>query len=254
MTGFSILTLALLFLAGLSAGIVDSIAGGGGLITLPALLGAGLPPHFALGTNKFQSSFGSFTASYYYVHSGEVTVKDAALGIFFTLIGSAAGAWGVQQVDGRALGYIIPFMLAAIIVYTLISPKLGEEDREPRMAINLFFLLFGLALGFYDGFFGPGVGSFWAIAFVSLAGFNFKKATAYTKLMNFTSNIVSFAVFLAGGVVLFFPGVVMAAGEIAGAKIGSELVIKKGARFVRPVFIIMVLLTMCKLFFDRFFR
>ncbi len=241
----------ILFAAGFSAGFIDSIAGGGGLITLPVLLGIGLPPHQALGTNKFQSSFGSFTSSYYYIKKGVVDFKDARLGIVFTFIGAAIGVFTVQQVKPGALNYIIPIMLTGIIIYTFLTPKLGELDKKSKLKKMPFYFIFGLALGFYDGFFGPGTGSFWAIAFVTMLGFNLTKATGYTKVMNFTSNIVSFALFTLGGFVVFEAGILMAFGQILGAKTGSSLVIKNGSKFIRPVFITIVILTTLKIIYDR---
>lgn len=242
-----------LFLTGTIAGLIDAIAGGGGLITLPVLLSLGFPPHMALGTNKFQSSFGSFTASYYYVRKGGVSLKDAFAGIVFTFIGAALGTWSVQQVNSDVLKNIIPFLLVAIIIYSFLTPKLGEIDKHPRMKANTFYLIFGLLLGFYDGFFGPGTGSFWAIAFVVMLGFNLTKATGYTKVMNFTSNIVSFVIFIAGGFVFFGAGLAMAAGQILGSQIGAGLVIKRGSKFIRPIFVTMVILTTLKLLYSSFF-
>jgi len=244
----------ILFLAGLIAGTVDSIAGGGGLITLPVILGLGIPPHAALGTNKFQSSFGSFTASVHYVHKGGVDLRSGIRGILFTLIGTVAGAWSVQQVDGSILNNIIPVLLAAIVIYTFIKPDLGEVNQKPKMTENAFYFLFGLMFGFYDGFFGPGVGSFWAFAFVAFLGYNLQMATGYTKVMNFTSNIVSVVLFAIGGNIYFTAGIVMAAGQIIGARIGSGLVIKRGAKFVKPVFITIVVITMVKLIYSSFFQ
>lgn len=242
----------LLLFTGFFAGLVDSIAGGGGLITIPVLLSFGYPPHVTLGTNKFQASFGSFTASYNYIKKGAVIIKESLLGIFFTFIGASIGVWTVQQVPGKVLNNIIPFLLLAIIIYTFTKPNLGNIDIHPRLSKKVFYPIFGLLLGFYDGFFGPGVGSFWAIAFVTILGFNFTKATGFTKVMNFTSNIVSFLLFLIAGQIIFTAGIAMAIGQIIGAKLGSGLVIKKGAKFIRPVFISVVILTTLKLLFDRF--
>lgn len=243
-----------LFIAGLIAGTVDSIAGGGGLITLPVLLGVGIPPHMALGTNKFQSSFGSLTASAYYVHKGGVNLRTAVTGIIFTLLGTVAGAWFVQQIHGDILNNIIPILLAAIIIYSLIKPDLGEVTGEPRLKENTFYFIFGLLFGFYDGFFGPGVGSFWAFAFVAFLGYDLQKATGYTKVMNFTSNIISVVIFAIGGNILYTAGIVMAAGQIIGARIGSGLVVKRGAKFVKPVFLTIVIATMIKLIYSSFFK
>ncbi len=245
-------SIPLLFITGVIAGLVDSITGGGGLITIPVLLGIGLPPQVALGTNKFQASFGSLTATAYHLRKKNIELHNAWPGIFSTLVGAALGAWAVQQLDANALGKIIPFMLAGILLYTFFVPKLGDLDTAPRVARTPFFIVAGLALGFYDGFFGPGVGSFWAIAFVALLGFNLSRATGYTKLMNFTSNIVSLAVFAIGGHVWVASGIAMGIGQIVGARLGSGLVIKRGAAFVRPVFIAMVVLIILKVFYDKF--
>ncbi len=239
-------------LTGFCAGLVDSIAGGGGLITLPVLLGLGFSPHDALGTNKFQASFGSFTASYYYVKKGGVKLNETVTGIIFTLIGAALGVIAVEQISSKALNYIIPIMLMAIIIYTIVKPKIGERETQPSFTPFTFYLVFGILFGFYDGFFGPGVGSFWAIAFIIGLGYSFPKATGYTKVMNFTSNVVSLFIFLISGNVFFAAGIIMAGGQVLGAKIGSGLVIKKGAKFIRPIFITVVILTTLKLLYDRF--
>jgi uncharacterized protein len=242
----------LFLLTGFFAGLVDSIAGGGGLITLPVLLSLGFSPHDALGTNKFQASFGSFTASYYYVKKGGVKLKETIAGIIFTLIGASLGVIAVEQVSGKALNYIIPFLLIGIIIYTFTKKNVGEIDTHARFSPFVFYLVFGLLFGFYDGFFGPGVGSFWAIAFIAGLGYSFPKATGYTKVMNFTSNVVSLFIFLISGNIFFAAGIIMAGGQILGAKIGSGLVIKKGAKFIRPIFITVVILTTLKLLYDRF--
>jgi hypothetical protein len=240
-----------LFLSALIAGWIDSVAGGGGLVTIPVLLGVGLPPQLALGTNKFQASFGSFTAALYHVRKGVVPLRDAAPGIALTFIGAALGTWAVQKIDPGVLNVVVPFLLLASALYMLVSPIPGDTDRRARMPRLVFYTLAGLAFGFYDGFFGPGVGSFWAIAFVTGLGFRLTKATGYTKVMNFTSNIVSFFIFLAGGHVLFLAGASMAVGQIVGARIGSGLVVQRGARFIRPVFIAVVIATTLKLIYDR---
>jgi len=243
----------LLFAAGMLAGWIDAIAGGGGLVTIPILLGIGVPPQMVLGTNKFQASFGSFTAASHYIRKEVVALDDAWTGILFTLVGSAAGTVAVQLVHPEVLNLVIPFLLLAIAVLMLLTPDLGTMQTHPRLSRMLFYLLFGLGLGFYDGFFGPGVGTFWAMAFVLGLGFTLTRATGYTKVMNFTSNIVSLLVFALGGNILWLPGAVMAAGQIIGARLGSGMVVKRGVRFIRPVFIIMVIVTTLKLLSDRLF-
>jgi len=242
----------ILFSAGLVAGLIDSVAGGGGLITIPVLLSLGIPPKLALGTNKFQSSFGSLTATYYYIRHGLVDLRKGRVGILLTAIGAALGAWAVQQMDAGLLGDAVPVLLFCIAVYALFTPDLGAVHTRARLGILLIYILARLGLGFYDGFFGPGVGSFWAMAYVFGLGFTLTTATGYTKLMNFTSNVVSLIVFLIGGQVWFTAGLCMAAGQVVGAKIGSGLVITKGTALIRPLYIAIVLLTTLKLLYDRY--
>jgi len=237
---------------GALAGLVDSIAGGGGLITLPVALAFGMPPKIALGTNKFQASFGSFTAAYYYIRHRVVDLRAMRGGIFFTFLGAAAGTWAVQHVGSDLLGRIIPFFLVAIVIYTVVTPRFGELDSKPRLPFNFFFAGAGLALGFYDGFFGPGVGSFWAIAIMLGVGMNLMKSTGATKVMNFTSNIVSLALFLAAGYVWFAPGISMALGQVIGARLGSAMAVRRGAAIIRPIYIAIVLATTLKLLYNLY--
>jgi uncharacterized membrane protein YfcA len=240
----------LLFAAGLVAGFVDSVAGGGGLITIPVLLNVGLDPQCALGTNKLQATFGSGSASWHYARAGTVAFGDCGRGFAFSLAGAALGALAVQRLDPLLLKRAIPVLLMAVAIYTLLKPDLGARDSRPRMSRPRFDFLFGLGIGFYDGFFGPGTGTFWAMAFVLGLGFNLTRATAYTKVMNFASNLSSLAFFVSGRNVLFGAGLSMGLGQLLGARIGSRLVIAKGARFIRPIFIAMVLALTFKLLYD----
>ena len=237
----------ILFCVGFAAGMVDSIAGGGGLIALPTLLFLGLPPQVALGTNKLQGSFGTFSAVVNYTRKGQVTLRHGLTGIAFTLLGATFGAWLVQSLDPTIIKPLIPFMLLFVFIYTVFAGNLGNKDTSPKLRMNVFYALFGIGLGFYDGFFGPGTGSFWTVAFMFFAGFNMTKATGYTKLMNFTSNIGALFWFIIGGNVVYSIGLIMGAGQIAGARIGSSLAIKNGTRFIRPIFLTVVLLTVIRL-------
>jgi uncharacterized membrane protein YfcA len=237
----------ILFLGGFSAGFVDSIAGGGGLISLPVLLSVGLPPQLALGTNKLQGTFGTLSASYNYIRSGKVDLNESVAGIVFTFIGAAMGAWLIQILDPGLIKHIIPILLMAVFVYTVISKDLGFQRSDPLMPKEWFYLVFGLALGFYDGFFGPGTGSFWTAALMVLLGYDMTRAAGATRIMNFTSNVVALVVFIMGHNVLYSAGICMAAGQIIGARIGSSLAIKKGARFIRPIFLMVVFLTITRL-------
>ena len=237
----------LLFGGAMLAGWIDAIAGGGGMITIPLLLSIGVPPQVVLGTNKLQASFGSYTAAHHFVRRNIVPLADAVPGILVTLVGSALGTFAVQQIDPSVLNIVIPFLLLGIATYMLFTPTLGAATSEPRMRRMPFYAVFGVLLGFYDGFFGPGVGSFWAMVFMVVMGFDLTRATGYTKVMNFTSNIISFVVFAFGGHILWLPGLVMAGGQIAGARIGSGMVITRGVKFIRPIFITVVILTTLRL-------
>lgn len=246
----SLLTLGLLWLAALVAGFVDSIAGGGGLISLPVLLAAGLPPHLALGTNKLQSSFGSLSAALQYRQGGLVRFRELLAGIAFTFVGSAAGTMAVQGLRPGLLRLLIPVLLAGVLLWTFVTPELGEHDERPRLKASLFLPLAGLALGFYDGFFGPGTGTFWTLFLVAGLGLNLKTATARTKVLNFTSNVTSLGAFALGGHVLLVPGLVMGSGQYLGARLGSRLVMRRHVRLVRVVFRLVVTATLLKLVWD----
>lgn len=247
MPELSVLSYLTLFAAGLVAGVVDAIAGGGGLITLPTLIGLGVPVPLALGTNKLGSVFGTASATWSYARHGAVDVRECVAGIVWTALGALAGAFTVRRIDPDLLAQAIPWLLAAIVLYLVFRPQLGETDRHHRMERGAFYALFGLALGFYDGFFGPGVGSFWTIAFVMVLGHNFVKAAAHTKVMNLTSNAAALALFALSGAVLLLPGLALAAGQVLGGRLGAHLALTRGARFVRPIFLLMASLTIAKL-------
>ena len=249
---FDLLSYVVFFVTAFLGGFIDAIAGGGGLITLPAIMAMGVPPHLALGTNKLQGVFGSFTATLNFTKKGLIDYKECFVGIVFTFIGALIGATLILFLNANFLKIIIPFLLIAIFIDTLFMPKIGESDRDAKMNERLFYVVFGLMLGFYDGFFGPGAGSFWMFAMVALIGLNLKKAVAHTKALNFTSNIVALGVFIAGGQILWLVGFLMAVGQILGAYFGSNLVIKKEVKFIRTMFLIVVAATICKLLFDYF--
>lgn len=242
----------LMFAAAVFAGLVDAIAGGGGIITIPVLLACGLPPAVAIGTNKIGATSGTLTATWQYARRGLVDWRACRMGFALTLIGAALGAWTVQRIDNHVLEKLIPVLLTALLVYMIFRPQVGQHDRSPHLSQGVFHVIFGLGLGFYDGFFGPGTGTFWALAYVLLLGQNFARATAHTKVMNFASGLASMVVFVVGGKIVYSLGLTMAAGQILGARLGSGLVVKRGARFVRPVFIIMAGAVLLKLLYNVF--
>ncbi|WP_068712171.1 TSUP family transporter [Vibrio tritonius] len=243
--------LALLFLVAGAAGFIDAMAGGGGLLTLPALLAAGVPPAQALATNKLQSSFGSFSASLYFVRHGLVNLKEMAFAIVCTYIGAATGAELVQRIDASVLTTLIPGLLIGISLYFLLAPQTRKNvDKKPLSPI-WFALIIGTCVGFYDGFFGPGTGSIFTVCFVLLGHFSLVEATARTKILNFTSNFAALTFFLIAGLPIWKIGLVMAVGQFIGGRLGAKVVIAKGQKWIRPLVITMSMVMAIKLLWEQ---
>jgi len=238
--------------AGLAAGFVDSIAGGGGLLTLPTIIAFGLPSRSALGTNKLQATFGSGGAAWHYSKAGLVNPRHCLVGAIFTLAGAVAGTLAVRRIDPNALRHLIPILLLVITAVVAFRPKFGVEQSQARVSDAWFQPVAGLLLGFYDGFIGPGVGTFWTMAFMGARGFNLSRATAHSKVFNFVSNLASFCLFAAAGQVYYGAGLAMAAGQMAGARLGAGLAVKHGFPLIRPIFLGMVILLTAKLVFDSY--
>ncbi|HHZ10297.1 MAG TPA: TSUP family transporter [Rhizobiales bacterium] len=230
--------LVLLALAAFVAGFVDSIAGGGGLVTVPALLLAGFAPVEALGTNKLQGLFGAASATIAYAAGGHVDLRRQLPSAALAGIGGVAGALLATVLPGDVLRILMPFLLIAIALYFALKPDMGDLDRAQRLSPALFAMTVAPAIGFYDGVFGPGTGSFFMLAFVALAGYGVLKATAHTKLLNFASNVGGFAAFALVGAVAWKAGLVMGAAQFAGARLGARLAMRKGARLIRPLLVV----------------
>ncbi|MBE0554582.1 MAG: TSUP family transporter [Rhodobacteraceae bacterium] len=234
----SLQLLMLLALAAFVAGMVDAIAGGGGLITVPALLLAGADPVTALATNKLQGTFGAATAAVAYGRAGHVRLGEQAGMAAIAALGGAAGALVAHLVPADILRLIMPVVLIGIALFFALKPGLTDADRTRRMTPAVFAFTAVPLIAAYDGFFGPGTGSFYMLAFVMLAGFGVLKATAHTKLLNFASNLGSLVVFVVAGAVWWKVGLVMAAAQIAGAALGARLAMRVGARLIRPLLVI----------------
>ena len=229
LTGIAVLT-----------GFIDAIAGGGGLIMMPALLFAGVPPLHALGTNKLQSMFGTGTALRNYWRSGLVEWKRNRLTVLVVFVGAVIGVLIVQSLATKLLNLIIPVLLVASAIYILLSPRMTDEDAHHRVSSNGYAPIGG-AIGLYDGFFGPGAGTFYTTSLVALRGYGLTKASAVTKLFNWTSNVASVLVFALGGHVLWLLGLCMAAGAMLGAWVGSHTALRFGARLIRPLLVVISL-------------
>ncbi len=215
------------------AGFIDTIAGGGGLITIPALLFAGIPPVQAIASNKLQACFGTFTATRYFVRANLVSPKKQIKAIIATAIGAMLGAIAIQLFNAKLLIMVLPYGLIAIALYMLLSKSFGQTQEKPKLPENKFNASFASGIGAYDGFFGPGTGTFFTLAYSKLRGMNLIQANAHAKLLNFTTNIFSLIVFILSGQVLWQVGLAMAAGQIIGSRMGAATVVKKGNELVR---------------------
>ncbi|QNS14853.1 TSUP family transporter [Mannheimia bovis] len=243
--------LAILFGVAILAGFIDAIAGGGGLLTIPALMAAGLPPAMALGTNKLQACGGSFSASFYFIRKKAVNLKQIWLLILCTFIGSAAGTIFVQSIDVEFLKTLLPFLILIIGIYFLVSPSVGDEDRKQRISFTVFAFTASVALGFYDGMFGPATGSFITLAFILLLGFNLPKAVAHAKVINFTSNFASLIFFTIGGAVIWKVGLIMMVGQFIGGTLGAKMVMTKGKKLIRPMLVTMSFIMVAKMLYEQ---
>jgi uncharacterized protein len=250
MFDFATEIIVLLAVAAFLAGFVDSIAGGGGLITVPALMLGGLSPVEALGTNKLQGLFGSGSATIAYASKGHVDLRKQLPSALLSLVGGVAGALLATVLPGEFLSLVLPFVLVAIALYFAVKPNMDDVDRAERLSPFMFGLLIVPVIGFYDGVFGPGTGSFFMLAFVTLAGYGVLKATAHTKLLNFASNIGGFAAFALAGVVSWKIGLMMGVAQFLGARVGAGLAIRNGAKLIKPLLVITCLALAAKLVMD----
>ena len=246
------LTLAtVLFLASVAflAGVVDAMAGGGGLLTIPALLASGVPPVNALATNKLQSAIGTGSAFATYLRAGHVDLHAFAVPVAGAFLGAIAGATAVQFVDGSFLSALVPLLLIAMGLYMLFAPPMSEADRHARLGRAGLTMLVTL-IGFYDGFFGPGTGSFLTTALVALGGLGLVRAIANTKFINLATNVAALLALVAGGKVLWLLGAAMAGANVAGNQIGARLAIRHAGRGVRPLLVIVSAALAIKLLAD----
>lgn len=231
--------LILLIAAAFVAGFIDAIAGGGGLITVPALLLAGLSPAAAIATNKVQSVFGSGSATLAFARAGMIEWHKMWVGIVCVAAGAMTGAYALQFIDAEHLRDFIPILLIGVALYFMFAPNLSDEPHHHVMSSTLHGLLIGSALGFYEGFFGPGFGSLLAMSYVALLGYGVRKATAHTKLLNFVGNASSLLIYIINDQALIKLGLIMAIGQLCGATLGARMAIKHGARLIKPLLVVM---------------
>ena len=212
----SLSLLPLLALVGLVSGFVDAIAGGGGLLTLPALALSGLDPVAVVATNKLAGTFGTGSAMLAFVRAGKIDAKVMAEPALAALCGAVLGALALPYAPREALSAALPFVLIAVAVYFAFAPPLGEGLRHARISPRVYALTLAPAVGFYDGVFGPGAGAFYMIGFLALAGFGLIGAIAGARIANFGSNI----------------------GAFVGARLGAHSAVRAGARLARPLIVL----------------
>lgn len=241
--------LALLMTVALVAGTIDAMAGGGGLLTIPALMAVGVPPVSALATNKLQSSIGTASSFLAFWKAGHVDLRRFAVPAASAFAGSVAGAVTVQHIDPSILAGLVPVLLILMGLYFLLAPPMSDVDRHARLGrVGLSLAVAGV--GFYDGFFGPGAGSFLITVMVALGGLGLVRAIANAKFLNLATNVAGLLAMIGGGKVMWVLGLSMAAANIVGNQLGARLAIRFGGRGVRPLLVIMSVALTVKLLAD----
>ena len=231
--------ISLLFFVAATAGLIDTLAGGGGLLTVPALILCGLPPLTALGTNKMQSCIGTTTASLMMFRKRRVKWKDVRFLMLAAFIGSSIGTVTVQSINTDDLSFIIPIVLLFIAVYFIISPIPVEKPTEAKISHSRYKAFVAPVIGFYDGMFGPGTGSFFALSGVVCRGHDLIHSTAIAKTLNFSTNIAAFIVFLISGRLVWQIGIVMMLGQVLGAWLGAHCLFKINPAYLRGIIVLM---------------
>ena len=247
---------ALLAIVGLSAGFIDAIVGGGGMLTVPTLLSLGLPPHLALGTNKLSSTFASGTATYIYFKKRLFDPYFWRLIFYSTVLGAVSGTIIINFIDTKWLEKALPLIIFLVAIYTLFNKMNDSKDNSlptDSRQFKIKQILQGWIIGFYDGAFGPGTGAFWVISNLRLYKVNVLIASGLAKSMNFTSNFTALLTFIYFEQVNWQIGLVLGSCLMIGAYIGAHSAIKFGAGFIRPIFIIVVLIMSVKLGISAWF-
>lgn len=232
------------------AGFVDSIAGGGGLISMPAYLAAGIPPHLAIGTNKLGSAMGTVISTARFARSGYIRVKLSAIAAAFAVLGSVLGAHLSLLASDRLLKLMMLFALPIVAFYVLRNKNLGENGEKENLPEKKQLLAAAgaaLIIGCYDGFYGPGTGTFLLLVLTGPGRMDLRSASGTTKVINLSSNLAALVTFLVSGTVLLPLGLAAGLFCIAGHYIGSGLVVKDGLRVVRPVVLVVLLCLFVKI-------
>ena len=243
-----------LFFFGLLAGFVDAIAGGGGLIMIPGMLFSGLPVYAAIATNKFCGTAGALTSSLKYMHTKNIDWRAAFVMGAPAMIGALLGSQAMPHLPKKWAEPVVIFLLLAITLFIVFKPELGKENThhrtqkfEKHQLAKLF--IFGLLIGFHDGFFGPGTGTFFVFVLVAVGSLSFLKGTGTAKVLNFLTNIVALVTFMFAGLIDYPRALVGAGGLIIGSYAGAHFASKKGARIIKPILVVVTLAIVGKLLF-----
>lgn len=239
LASYSLELLSFLFFIAVLAGFLDALAGGGGLISMPALLLSGIPPLAALGTNKLQGSMGTATATYIILKNKKVRWNDVKYLMLSVFIGATIGAIVVQFINTEVLSFVIPIVLLFIVFYFLISPQPSEIKGKSHLSYQKYKNMVVPIIGGYDGMFGPGAGSFFTLAGVSCQGHGLISSTTIAKPLNFSSNIASLIIFLVAGQIVWLTGIVMMVGQVIGAWLGTHYLFKINPSYLRGLVVLM---------------
>ena len=235
------------------AGFVDAVAGGGGLISLPAYIFAGVPIHIAYGTNKFANCTGTFVACVKFFKSGNIRIKSAVLSAAGALIGSWFGTQLVLVLDEKYLKYCLMIILPVFAVFLLFNRNFGSSDEVKKISNKKLYVLsfiIGMVIGAYDGFFGPGTGTFLVLSFTSILGFDLITASGNAKVVNLASNFPALIAYMIDGKILFSIGIPAAICAILGNYIGAHMAIKSGVKVIKPIILVVVVMLLGKVLYS----
>ncbi|RZT29556.1 sulfite exporter TauE/SafE family protein [Cupriavidus agavae] len=249
---------AFLAVAAFLAGLIDAVAGGGGLVQVPALFSTypNMSPATLIGTTKVASMAGTFNAAARYARTVKIYWGATGPALVAAFVFAMAGAWTLTMIPAEPLRKALPFVLLVLLAYTVAKKDLGTEHAPSLTGgrERLAALLTGASIGFYDGVFGPGTGSFLMIVFVRVFGYDFLHASASSKVVNLATNLAALLLLASKGHVWWQLGLVMAVANVAGSQVGSKLALRHGSRFVRKVFIVVVSALIVKTAYDAFLR
>ncbi|MBA8560089.1 TSUP family transporter [Citrobacter freundii] len=241
-----------MFMVALVAGFINVVSGGGGFLSIGALLISGLPPANALATNKIQALGSSLTSGIYFLRRGYINVQEHKYVFLSAFIGSALGTTLIQFIEPELLKKLLPILIIAVAIYFIFAPNLSEPKRKQQVSLFLFSLIGGGCIGFYDGFLGAGAGSFYTLSYILLWGYSIDKAQIHSNFINLASNIASILFFIFGGKMIWSLGLVMFAGQSLGARLGATVVLTRGKKVIRPMIVIVSICISIKMLLDMY--